>query len=48
MATVDWYNITFSAGNSTAFGIYDTDSQFITDSVKIAKYVVRSLGYPIT
>lgn len=46
MATIDWYNATFSAGNSTAFGEFDSDSQFVTDSVKVLRYIVRSLGYP--
>ncbi len=46
MATIDWYNVTFSAGMSTAFGEFDQDPQFVTDSTKILKYVVRSLGYP--
>lgn len=45
---MDWNNITFSAGNSTAFGVYDSQQAFITDSIKVVKYVIRSLGYPTT
>lgn len=45
---MEWENVTFSAGNSTAFGIYDNQQSFVTDSVKIIKYVIRSLGYPTT
>lgn len=46
MTAIDWYNSTFSAGASTAFGEFDSDPQFVTDSTKVLKYIVRSLGYP--
>lgn len=46
MIAIDWYNSTFSAGTSTAFGEFDSDPQFVTDSTKVLKYIVRSLGYP--
>ncbi len=46
MANIDWYNTTFSAGISTAFGEFDQDPEFVTDSTKVLRYVVRSLGYP--
>lgn len=45
---IDWYNVTFSVGNSTAFEIYDQEEQFVTASNKMVKYIVRSLGYPVT
>ena len=46
MPTIDWYNVTFSASGSTAFQAFDSDAQFVTDSIKVLRYVVRSLGYP--
>lgn len=47
MAT-DWSAIiTYSVGTSSAFGIYDSDALFVTQSTKVAKYVIRSLGYPV-
>lgn len=48
MSKIDWYNITFSAGISTAFQTYDAQPEFVTASEKVVRYVVRSLGYPIT
>ena len=46
MPIIDWYNVTFSASGSTAFQEFDSDAQFVTDSIKVLRYVVRSLGYP--
>jgi hypothetical protein len=37
---------TFTPG-STAFGYYDTDTQFQTDADKVAKYITSRLGYPM-
>lgn len=36
----------FSPGD-TPFGFYDTDSQFITDADKFAKFASQRLGYPL-
>lgn len=36
----------FTAG-STPFGFYDSDTQFVTDADKVAKYCAIKLGYPI-
>jgi len=36
---------TFTTG-STPFGFYDTDTQFQTDAVKVAKFCAQRLGYP--
>ena len=33
---------------STPFGIYDTDSEFITEAPQVAKWCAQRLGYPIT
>lgn len=44
----NWDDINFTVGQSTAFGIYDQQQQFKDDSVKIVKYVIRSLGFPTT
>jgi len=33
--------------NSTSFGFYDNDSDFQTDSVKVAKFCASRLGYPL-
>ena len=32
---------------STPYGIYDTDSQFQSESVNMCKYVARKLGHPV-
>jgi len=37
---------TFSSGQ-TPFGFYDTDSAFITDADKVAKFCATRLGYPL-
>lgn len=43
----DWNDdIVFQVGKHTAFGIFDDDQRFKSQSVGVAKYVVRSLGYP--
>lgn len=44
--SIDWQTITFSAGQ-TAFGTYDAQPSFVTQSNKVVKYVARSLGWPI-
>lgn len=36
----------FAAGK-TPFGLYDTDQQFISESVRVADYCAKKLGYPI-
>ena len=38
---------TTAVSQSTPHGIYDTDSEFQTDSLTICKYVARKLGHPI-
>ena len=37
----------FISGSSTPFGIYDSDSEFVTDAPKVAKWCAKRLGYPI-
>jgi hypothetical protein len=48
MANVTIWNgtATFSQGD-TPFGFYDTDSDFQTDAVKVAKFCGTRLGYPL-
>jgi hypothetical protein len=36
----------FSPGD-TPFGLYDNDSQFVSESVKVANYCAKKLGYPM-
>ena len=38
---------TFVTGSSTPFGIYDNDSQFVSDAPKVAMWCAQRLGYPI-
>jgi len=38
---------TFNPGSSTPFGFYDTDTQFQTDAIKVAKFCGTRLGYPL-
>ena len=38
---------TFTSGSSTPFGIYDSDSEFISDAPKVAVWCAQRLGYPI-
>jgi hypothetical protein len=38
---------TFVSGSSTPFGIYDTDSEFVSDAPKVATWCAQRLGYPI-
>ena len=38
----------FCPGESTPFGYFDSDAQFIRDADKIAVWCARRLGYPIT
>lgn len=38
---------TFVTGSSTPFGIYDSDSEFISDAPKVATWCAQRLGYPI-
>jgi len=37
----------FISGSSTPFGIFDSDSEFVTDAPKVAKWCAKRLGYPI-
>ena len=48
MANIPIYdgNPTFSSG-MTPFGFYDSDTDFTTDSVKVAKFCAQRLGYPL-
>ena len=36
-----------SANGDTPYGIYDSDTAFISESVDVAKYVSRKLGHPV-
>ncbi len=49
MANIPIYdgNPTFTSGSMTPFGFYDGDSDFQTDSVKVAKFCAQRLGYPL-
>jgi hypothetical protein len=49
MAVIPIYdgNPVFTSGSSTPFGFYDADSDFQTDSVKVAKFCAQRMGYPI-
>ena len=49
MANIPIYdgNPIFTSGSSTPFGFYDGDSAFQVDSVKVANFCARRLGYPI-
>ena len=38
---------TFTSGSSTPFGFYDSDTDFQTDAVKVAKFCGTRLGYPL-
>ncbi len=38
---------TFVTGSSTPFGIYDNDSEFVSDAPKVATWCAQRLGYPI-
>lgn len=38
---------TFTPGSSTPFGFYDSDTEFQTDAVKVAKFCGTRLGYPL-
>lgn len=43
-----WTGIaTFESGSSTPFGIYDSDSTFVSDAPKVATWCAQRLGYPI-
>ena len=48
MADIQIWNGTsnFSAGQ-TPFGFYDTDTEFVTDANKVAKFCGQRLGYPL-
>lgn len=37
---------TFTQGSSTPFGFYDSDAEFRSDAVKVAKFCAQRLGYP--
>jgi hypothetical protein len=49
MANIPIYNgsPSWSAG-LTPFGFYDSESEFQTDAVKVAKFCAQRLGYPLT
>ena len=36
-----------SSNNPTAFGFYDSDSDFQTDAPKVASWCAQRLGYPL-
>ena len=36
----------FTSGSSTPFGFYDSEAEFRTDAVKVAKFCAQRLGYP--
>ena len=38
---------TFISGSSTPFGLYDSDTEFQTESVSTAKWCAKRMGYPI-
>jgi hypothetical protein len=37
---------TFTSGSSTPFGFYDSEPEFRSDAVKVAKFCAQRLGYP--
>ena len=37
----------FTSGSATPFGFYDSDSEFQTDAIKVAKFCGSRLGYPL-
>ena len=37
---------TFTSGSSTPFGFYDSEAEFRSDAVKVAKFCAQRLGYP--
>ena len=39
--------IATSASGSTPYGLYDGDATFVSESVQVAKFVARKLGYPV-
>ena len=39
--------ISTSANGDTPYGLYDSDTVFISESVDVAKYVSRKLGHPV-
>src|SRR6056300_1093820 len=49
MAQVTIWNgsATFTSGSSTPFGFYDSDTDFQTDAIKVAKFCGTRLGYPL-
>lgn len=40
-------NATFTSGSATPFGFYDSDTDFQSDAVKVAKFCGARLGYPL-
>ena len=38
---------TFTSGSATPFGFYDSDTEFQTDAIKVAKFCGSRLGYPL-
>lgn len=37
----------FTSGSSTPFGLYDSDITFASESVRVANYCAKKLGYPM-
>ena len=44
---ISTFNAPYLVGTSSAWGVFDNDSDYITDSVKVYNYVIRSLGFPV-
>ena len=42
-----WTGVSTFAAGQTPFGFYDNQSDFITDSNKVADFCARRLGYPL-
>ena len=38
---------TFTSGSATPFGFYDSDTEFQSDAIKVAKFCGSRLGYPL-
>ena len=36
-----------SAAGDTPYGLYDSDATFVSESVQVAKFVAKKLGYPV-
>ena len=40
-------SLSTSANGDTPFGLYDSDSTFVSESVEVCKYVARKMGHPV-